>query len=118
MSDPRQPLPQALTLAWETPQEMNSLHISFDDDLDRNIYQPHAWGGTLGEMTIATLVRDYRVEVRRGAVWREVACVTDNQRRHNVLRFTTQAVEAVRIETLATWGDPSARIYEVRAYCE
>jgi len=118
MSDPRERLPQTLALEWDAPQEMNALYVSFDDDLERNIYQPRAWGGTLGDMTIPTLVKDYRVEVRAGGAWHEVAHVTGNYQRRNVLRFETQAVEAARVEVLATWGDPSARIYEVRAYRE
>ena len=61
VSDPRAKLPQSLQLELARPARLSTVIVSFDDDLDRNIYQPRAWGGTLGEMIIPTLVKDFTV---------------------------------------------------------
>ena len=118
ISDPDETLPQWLELCFEVPSRINTVLLTFDDDLDRNIYHPPAWGGTIGEMNIPTLVKDYRLYAKTAGTWREVAHVSDNHQRRNRLSFDEMATEAIRIEVLATRGDPSARIYEVRAYME
>ncbi|MFH0963660.1 MAG: FAD-dependent oxidoreductase [Planctomycetota bacterium] len=116
ISDPREKLPQSIELAFPRARRLATVIVSFDDDLDRNIYQPRTWGGTLGEMIIPTLVKDFSVSLETGGRWKEVARVTGNHQRRNVVRFKRALASALRITVSATWGDPSARIYEVRAY--
>ena len=118
ISDPAQKLPQWIELSFDAPQRINTVTIDFDDDLDRNIYQPPAWGGTLGEMIIPTLAKDFTLSAKTRDGWKEITRVTDNHQRRNTLRFDAVDARALRIEVTGTWGDPSARIYEVRAYHE
>ena len=40
----------------------------------------------------------------------------DNGLRHRIHRFKACRLESVRVTVTATWGDPSARIFEVRVY--
>lgn len=116
ISDPTAELPQHIDLAFDSPQPINTVTIDFDDDLDRNIYQPAAWGGTLGQMTIPTLAKNFTLSIKTPDGWREIAHVTNNHQRRNTLRFDPIDVQTIRIQITETWGDASARIYEVRAY--
>ena len=64
-----------------------------------------------------TLVRSYRIEgLTAAGAWTELAEVDDNLLRHRIHGFPPQRLKAVRITVLSTWGDPSARIFEVRVY--
>ena len=45
-----------------------------------------------------------------------LATETGNTVRRRVHRFQSRTVTAVRIRIDETWGDPSARIFEVRVY--
>ena len=67
-------------------------------------------------MIIPTLVRDFTCSVKTGDDWRGIARVTDNHQRRSTLHFDAVQADAVRIKVTATWGDPSARIYEVGVY--
>ena len=116
ISDPTAKLPQHIDLAFDSPQPINTVTIDFDDDLDRNIYQPPAWGGTLGDMFIPTLVKDFTLSVKVGPRWKKIARVANNRQRRNTLRFDPVPADAIRVTVTQTWGDPSARIYGIRAY--
>jgi len=54
--------------------------------------------------------------VRDGQAWRSVAKVTGNYQRRRVHEFAPVRTEAIRLVVRATNGDPSARVYEIRAY--
>jgi len=108
-SDSQQPLPQWIELDLGKRVDLNSVRLTFDTDL--NPKQP--------EKPVSKLcVKDYRVEAFDGQVWREVAAVTDNFLRHRVHNFPKLAASKVRLTVEATNGDPSARVFEIRAYCE
>ncbi len=51
-----------------------------------------------------------------GSEWITLATETGNTVRHRVHKFQSRTVTAVRIRIDATWGDPSARVFEVRVY--
>jgi hypothetical protein len=55
------------------------------------------------------------VEVFDGAEWKTVAAVADNIMRKRTHAFEPITAEKIRVTVTATWGDPSARIMEVRA---
>ena len=48
--------------------------------------------------------------------WVELAAEKENFLRHRIHRFPAKTVSALRIVVTATWGDPSARVFEVKAY--
>ena len=58
------------------------------------------------------------MEAFDGKAWKEVAAVKDNFLRHRVHNFPKQAASKVRLTVDATNGDSSARVFEIRAYCE
>jgi hypothetical protein len=115
ISSPAQPLPQTLEVSMARPSEVASVHVTFDDDLDNNIYHPRPWG-RLSEGTVSTLVKDYRLLAAVGSRWQEVIRVEGNYQRHRVHAFPRLQTACIRLECLATHGSPEARVYGLRIY--
>ncbi len=108
ISDPEQPLPQALELSWKSERTLSEIRIVFDTDLDMShpAFEP-----------IDTLVKSYRIEAYSNGVWREILREEDNRIRFRIHRFPTVKVSAVRIVVDAVHaGGRSARVFEIRAY--
>ena len=83
------------------------MRIAFDPDLTT----PHPKGPQPG-----VLARNYFVELKTDEGWRTVVEEYDNYLGFRIHRFPAQTVRAVRVTVTATWGDPSARIFEIRVY--
>lgn len=103
-------LPAQLTLAWDRPVRIGQVRLAFDTDLDTST------DARPGLHRAPECAAAFRVELRHGHQWRTAAAVTDNFYRHRVIEFTPAETTAIRITVDATHGDPSARLYEVRAY--
>lgn len=103
---------QWLQLNWAEPVQVGRVEIQFNSDPNRqyNNLVP------TGHDAIPEIVRDYRILVRVGGEWVEVAAVSGNYQRLNRITFPAVKTDALRIETLATWGWPAVEIFEVRAY--
>ena len=115
ISDPECAMPQYIQLDFQKEVELNQVMLTFDSDLDTNIYLPEPWG-VFGIGHMPTCVRDYDVEVWSGEEWITVCSQRGNYLRHRVHDFETVKAEKLRVQVLATNGDPSARIYEIRCY--
>jgi hypothetical protein len=110
-SDPSQPMPQWLQLDWQTPQTISEVVVTFAGHLLREY---HAYAPFYRD---PQCVSDYDVLLSAdGETWVTVATVRDNYQRHNRLRFNSAPARHLRIVVLSTNGDPSAAVYEVRAY--
>ncbi len=113
VSDPTEALPQWLRLDFAKPAAINRIDLVFDTDMtnpgtcDGQKY-PH----------VSLCVKDYTVEVFDGNDWLLVADVKDNFMRKRFHNFSELTAERIRITVKETWGDPSARITEVRASLE
>jgi hypothetical protein len=108
-SDPYQPLPQWLELDFGKPVELNSVRLTFDTDLNPKFpVRP----------VVPQCVKDYRVEVLDGGKWVEVVKESGNFLRHRAHRFPPRTASKLRLTVDATNGDPSARVFEIRAYRE
>ncbi len=107
ISDPAQPLPQALTLTWPAPIALRQAELTFDSQLS----------GWVWEGTVPTIARDYTVSLQDlQGVWHDVVTVTGNFQRRCIHAFPTQTMTALRVTITATNGARTARIVEVRAY--
>lgn len=109
MSDPDRPLPQWVQLSFPRPVEANTIYLTFDTDLNLRAHT---------EPAPARCVRDYKVEIDQGEGWQTVAFVRGNYQRRRVHRFPTAKLSRLRLTILATNGDPSARVFEIRLYRE
>lgn len=105
-------LPAAITLSWPRPFEIGQVQISLDTDLDTSTDRRP------GLHRAPECVRDLDVQVRTGEEWETVARLRDNHHRRRVLTFPPTCTDALRVVVTATHGDPSARIYEIRAYAD
>ena len=107
VSDASCPLPQTLTLSLDRPASVSEVRLTFDSDLTPmrvKVRMP------------AKLVKAYVLEGCVDGQWVELAAEKENFLRHRIHRFPAKTVSALRIVVTATWGDPSARIFEVKAY--
>ena len=62
------------------------------------------------------LAKSYVVEGFDGTAWRTLASESQNGLRHRIHRFEACRLTALRVTVTETWGDPSARIFEIRVY--
>ncbi len=110
-SDPAESLPQSLTITWDNPQAISEVELTFPGHLLREY---HAYAPFYRD---PQCVRDYDLQVERGSSWQSVIEVRGNyqRRRRHVLDSPVMA-KKMRVVILATNGDPSAAIYEIRIY--
>ncbi|TBL81979.1 FAD-dependent oxidoreductase [Paenibacillus thalictri] len=105
------PLPQWLELSWEEEHNISTVELAFAGNLLREY---HAYEPFYRD---PQCVRDYTISVWVDGEWRELLACEGNYQHKRVHRFDRPvATNKVRITVLATNGDPSAAIYEVRCY--
>lgn len=107
-SDPAQSLPQELTLTFDKPTDLTKLQFVFDTDLVNPLFS-FQWNSV-----VPKLVKEYDLLID-GVV---VDSVRDNQLRVRRHQLNVKGAASVTLRVLATWGDPSARVFEVRAYAD
>ena len=112
VSDPRQALPQWIGLELREKTPINSVSLAFDTDLTN---PGTCWHKESKAPGVYNCVKAYRVEVFAGDRWHSVADIRENFQRKRTHRFDTLAAEKLRVTVTETWGDPSARIMEIRA---
>jgi hypothetical protein len=107
ISDRKAELPQALTVAWPSPVDLDQVEITFDSQLS----------GWIWEGAFPLIARAYRVEVcDSGNEWHTVARVDSNIQRRRVHTFDRITARALRVTIEDTNGGGTARIVELRAY--
>lgn len=108
ISDPSQPFPQEITLAWDKPCLISEVRITFDTDLD--MWQPSV-------VPVDYLVKSYTLAVFSNGSWKTVAQRNDNRNRFVIHRFEKCETEAVKLTVTAVHArGKSARVFEVRCY--
>ena len=113
VSNPTEALPQWLQLDFAKPTDINRIDLVFDTDMTN---PGTCWWQKYPHVFLC--VKDYTVEVYDGKNWIQVSNVKDNFMRKRIHTFSKITVERIRITVNETWGDPSARITEVRASLE
>jgi 5-(carboxyamino)imidazole ribonucleotide mutase len=106
VSDPGQPLPQDITLTFPKPADIGRVQLVFDTDLCNPLFSFQAIP------QVPQLVKDYDL-LADGVPVLEVRDSNARFRRHDL---ALKNVKALTVRVLATYGDPSARIFEIRVY--
>lgn len=111
MSDANLPLDQWIKLAWDTPQKMNTVELTFSGHLLReyHAYQPF--------YKDPQCPKDYELWVLENGDWLKVESVEGNyqrQRKHQLPK--TYTANELKVVVKATNGDTRACIYEIRVY--
>ena len=112
VSDPGQLLPQWIELEWPKPVTIARLILLFDI----NLHREHRLRG--GFYRAPECAKDYRIEVAAGGAWKTVWEGRGNYIRRNECTFEAATTDKLRVVVESTNGDPSARIYEVKAYAD
>ena len=107
-----------LQLAWDQPQRIRQIQITFDTGFHRELTLSSQQSVNRGVVRAPQpeTVRDYRIHYVQDGVVRPLVEVAGNYQRVNRHAFDPIPASAVRIHITATNGDPIARIYEVRVY--
>ena len=109
-----------LELAWNEPQRISQVQLTFDSGFQRELTLSASNAATDGTVRAPQpeTIRDYEVLVRKrgSSSWEPVAKVSGNYQRLNRRRFDPVEVEAVRIHVTAANGVQQLRIFEVRCY--
>jgi len=108
ISSRQERMPQFLEFELPEETEIDTVYITFDTNLDKLV----AFGPA------RECVRDYRLSYFDGERWRDLFEEKGNHHRRRRHEFPAVRTTALRLTVLATNGDPSARVYEVRAYRE
>ncbi|WP_440118991.1 FAD-dependent oxidoreductase [Paenibacillus sp. QZ-Y1] len=119
MSEPMEPgKPEWLQLAWDEPQTLVELHLTFNDDVNEDLVNLHHHRTMFH--VIPELVCDYRIEIlEQVGEWTEIARVTGNRRRQVIHRLDAPVhAQAMRVLIDATNGSRYAELIEIRAYAE
>jgi hypothetical protein len=105
-------------LAWEAPQTIRSVQLTFDTGFHRELTLTSSDSITKGILRAPQpeTVRDYVVTYRSSAdgPWTELKKVEGNHQRLNRLTFDPVQAQAIRVQVRATNGDDKARVFEVR----
>lgn len=119
MSDPADGLPATLTLSWEQPVEIATIHLVFDTGMHRwlsltqneDAHSKNIWGPQ------PETIRDYKVHgIRPDGSVQEIVSVEGNYQRLVRHQIEPLQVTQLRLEILATNGIDHARVIEIRCY--
>ncbi|WP_409342224.1 FAD-dependent oxidoreductase [Paenibacillus sp. MBLB4367] len=112
-SDPAEPLPQWLELAWEEPVGIGRIELTFPGHLLRDYRAYPAF------YRDPQCPKDVLAEAFVDGRWIEIGQLAGNYQRRRVMLLEKAVYsDRLRVTVLATNGDPSAAIYEIRCYAE
>jgi hypothetical protein len=113
LSDPRDGLPQSLTLEWDEPQSISRVCLTFDN-LPKLTHE-NPWHA--GTRVLPMLAKAYEVSVWQDGEWTALVEADDNHHRWCVHEIEPVTTTRLRLTVKAAWGEGfGARVYEVRAY--
>jgi hypothetical protein len=109
-----------IELAWEQPQRIRQIQLTFDTGLHRRLMLSASASVTRGQIRAPQpeTVRDYTILYRAPGsdALNEVVSVKGNYRRLRRHEFAPIEASAIRIQIAATNGEDMARLFEVRCY--
>lgn len=107
-----------LQLEWSTPQNLTSVEMKFDTNLQRKMMMHKNPAKNVGQvLTIPPeLIKNLSVEARVNGSWKEIGTVEYNKTRLVKVKFNEVKTTAVRVKLKETHGDPDVKMFEIRCY--
>ncbi len=109
-----------LELAWDKPQKIGQVQLTFDSGFIRELTLSSSDNANKGIIRAPQpeTVRKYSLQYQseEGKDWIELAAVDGNHQRLRRHRFSPVTAKRLRIVVKETNGDKMARIFEVRCY--
>lgn len=114
-------LPSNLQLEWESPVSLSTIELKCDTNLHKNItmrkqpltdFQRKSFIDTVPP----ELMKKLEVEVRQNGSWVKVGESDQNITRLIKFNFETVKTTAIRINLKETYGNDTAKLFEVRCY--
>lgn len=105
-------------LAWEKPQELQSIQLIFDSGLHRKLFltgEAKEYADQIRGPQPET-VADYQLAAEIDGQWQTIVTVEENYLRMKRHTLNLKAVTRMRIHFTRTNGDELARLFEVRVY--
>lgn len=118
ISDPTKGFPQWVELRFPHEVRLREVHLVFDTGLHRPLTLTHSdsYNARMVRGPQPETVRDYDLQLIHGRSTLTVASVRGNYQRFCRHRCPVHSATALRLVVHATNGDPSARVFEIRAY--
>ncbi|WP_269537168.1 FAD-dependent oxidoreductase [Cerasicoccus fimbriatus] len=110
-SSPEETLPQYIELAWDAPQTISTIILTFSGHLLREYHM------TPTLYRDPQCAKDYTILALIDDSWETIVEVEGNYQRHRSHKLDTPVnTNKLKIVVQSTNGDPSAAVYEVRCY--
>ena len=107
VSDPAADFPQWLELDFGNIAEFNTVHLTFDTDLNT---------AHTGPAYPQTCVKEYTLSFWKDGAWVQAVKETDNYQRHRIHHFNRVTSQKLKLTIQGTHGSPAAHLYEIRVY--
>lgn len=107
-----------LQLEWSKPQNLTSVEMKFDTNLQRKMMMHKNPAKNVGQVLAIPpeLIKKLSVEARINGSWKEIGSVENNKTRLVKVKFNEVKTTAVRVKLKETHGDPDVKMFEIRCY--
>jgi len=113
--------PEFIELAWDSRQDISSIRVVFNDDVDEDLINLHHHRTPFP--VIPELVADYKIEVltdlrSESERWLEIVSVARNRHRHRIHDVPRVQATRLRLVVTATNGSRYVSISALKVYSE
>ncbi|WP_158966332.1 FAD-dependent oxidoreductase [Paraglaciecola sp. L3A3] len=111
-------LPADVQLEWLEPVSLSQLEIKCDTNVKRNIMmrKDSKDDEHYANSVPAEMLKSLSLEARINGRWVKVGQITDNRTRLIKFKFASVTTSAIKIKVVETYGKPTAKLFEIRAY--
>lgn len=107
--------PEWLELSWPAPISIDSVHLTFNDDVNEDLINLHHHKTPFD--VIPELVKDYRIEALCDGAWVTLVKESNNHKRKRIHQLDQALVTSkLRLVIESTNGSSCAEVVEIRAY--
>ncbi|MDO6611923.1 FAD-dependent oxidoreductase [Shewanella sp. 1_MG-2023] len=111
-------LPANIQLEWPKPVGISTVEIKCDTNVKRNIMMRKDSKNDqyFSNSVPDEMVKDLKLQARVKGQWIDVASIKQNRTRLIKVNFPSVNATALKLEILSTYGKPTVKLFEIRAY--